>query len=143
MIIGPRIKELRKAKHLSQAELGKKVGLSQGVIADIENGRQQGSRKTLLLAHALEVGVREIDPGFPDNLPSLPEGRPALGLMTATVAFEAMIERPCPRYTEDVRRDLGQLFLQLALEPLDEGIDEKKMLEVMRERLRLAIRPYL
>lgn len=41
---GERIKELRKEKGLSQAQLSKKTGISRSVIGMVESGNQKGGR---------------------------------------------------------------------------------------------------
>jgi transcriptional regulator with XRE-family HTH domain len=56
MNVGARIREHRKAKGLSQVELGQKVGLSQKTITNYERGEREPSLDTLRdLAKALEV----------------------------------------------------------------------------------------
>ena len=52
---GERIKERRAELKISQAALAKRAGVSQGTIAQIESGRNQGSAKIIDLARALNV----------------------------------------------------------------------------------------
>lgn len=50
---GERVRLARKALKLTQAQLGKKAGLSQTTIGDIERGRNDGSKEIVPLAKAL------------------------------------------------------------------------------------------
>lgn len=59
------IKERRKELGMSQAELGKKVGLSQQHVQRIENGYEIGSDLIPLFSKALQVPIYEL---LPDNL---------------------------------------------------------------------------
>lgn len=53
--IGQRIREARKAKQMTQADLAKKVGLSQGAIGHLEAGRNDNSMHLVQIAAALGV----------------------------------------------------------------------------------------
>lgn len=55
---GGRLKAARKAKRMTQAELGQKAGLAQSMISEIEKGAYADSARTAQLAHVL--GVRAI-----------------------------------------------------------------------------------
>lgn len=66
--VGENIKRIRKAKGLTQKELGKKLGISQAEIAQRETGRRNPKIETVQkIADALQVPVSEIY-GW-DNLP--------------------------------------------------------------------------
>lgn len=57
--LGPVLRSLRKAKGWSQAELGRRVGLSQERISAIENRPEKVNLDTLLtLAMALDAELR-------------------------------------------------------------------------------------
>lgn len=86
MSIGHRIKEARSALGMSQAQLAKRVGVSQGTIGHIEAGRNDTSKHLVVIAAALGVraewlqtgrGQRAGDWPFPGVTPdawaSLPE----------------------------------------------------------------------
>lgn len=61
MSIGENIKKLRRAKRLTQAELGSKIGTTQKVIADYENGISKPPRDRLLaLAKFFSVPVETL-----------------------------------------------------------------------------------
>lgn len=61
LIIGKRIKQIRKSKKLSQAELAEKVGLSDGYMSYIETAAKCPSLEVLvLIANALGVTADEI-----------------------------------------------------------------------------------
>lgn len=58
MLIGERVKRLRKEKKLTQKALGEKVGISRSYLADIEGNRYNPSADTIkALATALSVDV--------------------------------------------------------------------------------------
>lgn len=53
-----RIKELRRQLNLSQEEFGKKIGVTRGVIANIENGRVEPKELTLsMISKTFSVDV--------------------------------------------------------------------------------------
>jgi len=55
-----RLRQLRRAREMSQAELGKRVGLQKTTIADIESGRTRPSlTKAELLAGVFGVTIDE------------------------------------------------------------------------------------
>lgn len=56
--IGDNIKQFRKDKGLSQKELGKKIGLSQQMIAQYESNKREPKLQTLIkIATALEIPI--------------------------------------------------------------------------------------
>jgi len=59
--LGGRIAERRKAQHLTQAQLGELVGVTQQQIASFEIGRRRIPVSTLpLLAKALDTSIEEL-----------------------------------------------------------------------------------
>src|ERR1700722_5134408 len=57
-LFGRRLKALRKANKLNQAELAEKVGIETKYLSNIETGRRSPSfEKTVALAKALEVSM--------------------------------------------------------------------------------------
>lgn len=59
--VGENIKRIRRAKGLTQKELGKKLGISQSEIAQRETGRRNPKIETVQkIANALQVPVSEI-----------------------------------------------------------------------------------
>ena len=63
--LGLRIKQLRKAKGLTQIDLAAKIGKDDRAIGRLENGRTNPTFKTLLeVAAGLEVSVSELMVGF-------------------------------------------------------------------------------
>jgi len=56
MVIGPRIRELREARNLSQGDIEKRTGLARCYTSRVENGRTVPSIETLeKYARALEI----------------------------------------------------------------------------------------
>lgn len=64
MTIAANIRKLRKKAKLSQAELGRRAGVAQQLISQIENGVNQDTKKLPEIAIALGCRVEEIDPDF-------------------------------------------------------------------------------
>lgn len=67
--LAPILRGFRKSKKITQAELGRRVGLSQKMISAIELRPERSSfEKILLLAHAMnvEIVLREKQPPNPD-----------------------------------------------------------------------------
>ncbi|MBA4416720.1 MAG: transcriptional regulator [Syntrophus sp. (in: bacteria)] len=73
--IGRAIREARKKRKVSQAELGKAVGMSRTTIGQIENGTVQeiGARKLIRLLESLELELRVRPGGKPPTLEELRE----------------------------------------------------------------------
>lgn len=58
MIFGKRIKDTRKAKSMTQAQLAEKTGFSQPTVADWEAGKKQPTAGAIIaLCKALEVSA--------------------------------------------------------------------------------------
>lgn len=61
MTTGQRIREARKSVNISQLELGERLGVSQAMIAQYENGTRNPKFETLQkIASALEIDVTEL-----------------------------------------------------------------------------------
>ena len=65
--IGSRIKAKRKEAGMSQAELGKRVGLTQSAIAMLESGRRQKTRELVEIARVLGVSPAYLSSGKVDE----------------------------------------------------------------------------
>ena len=63
MALGNRVKEIREAKKLSQAELAEKVGASQQAIGLLEQRNSKSSKFLVELANALEVSPEWLKTG--------------------------------------------------------------------------------
>lgn len=63
MSIGDRIKQVRTDRKMSQADLAKKVGVSQGTIGHIEAGRNDSSRYLVKIAAVLRVRAEWLQTG--------------------------------------------------------------------------------
>ncbi|OZI23602.1 hypothetical protein CAL26_09175 [Bordetella genomosp. 9] len=70
--IGDRIREARKSKGLTQGDLAKRVGLSQGTIGHIEAGRNEGSRYLVRIAAVLGVRPEWLETGRGETAPFWP-----------------------------------------------------------------------
>lgn len=92
-----RLYKIRKEAKLTQVDLAKRAGLTQGVIAQIESGRNEGSKHILVIAQSLNVNPdwlatgkgnrttsKKLHPLAQDILDSFDELPPAL----QTVALE-------------------------------------------------------
>lgn len=65
--LGERVKTTRISKKLSQSDLAKKIGISQGTIAHIENGRNKDTKHIFSIAKALNVSVEWLYYGDTSN----------------------------------------------------------------------------
>lgn len=63
MALGNRVKQIREAKKLSQAELAEKVGVSQQAIGLLEQRNSKSSKFLVELANALEVSPEWLKTG--------------------------------------------------------------------------------
>lgn len=69
ILLGRRIRDKRRAKHLTQAALANSVGMARAAIANIEIGRQRTSVTALArLAHALESSPGSLIPEMSEAL---------------------------------------------------------------------------
>jgi transcriptional regulator with XRE-family HTH domain len=65
VVFGKRIRELRRAKGLSQEELALKAGLDRTYISDVERGMRNISLENIeRLAQALELQIQELFQGL-------------------------------------------------------------------------------
>lgn len=65
MSIGEQIKKYRKEANLSQRQLGERLGISQQMIAQYENGKRIPKIETINnIAGALGMGIRKLYPEF-------------------------------------------------------------------------------
>jgi transcriptional regulator with XRE-family HTH domain len=129
VILGEKVKELRKAKGWSQTELAKAAGVKQPTIVSIERGRQRTSKYSIKLANALGVNVREIDPDYVFGpMPS------QLDADVAGLAYEVMLENLRPDLTPEGRQGSAIVFLDLAHTTLDADTDESRV-QQLRDRL--------
>ena len=69
MNVGEKIREIRKSKNLSQKQLGERLGVSQAMIAQYENGDRNPKFETLLkIADALGVYIGKLDDSWGTDL---------------------------------------------------------------------------
>jgi transcriptional regulator with XRE-family HTH domain len=81
MEIGPRLRELREQRHLSQDDIENKTGLLRCYVSRVENGHTIPSVETLeRYARALRIPLyRLFTDGQPVNMPKLPSIKAAWG----------------------------------------------------------------
>jgi transcriptional regulator with XRE-family HTH domain len=60
---GARIRTLRRARGWTQEELARATGVSRSAVAQWETGRAGFNAKIRVIAHALDVSLRELQPG--------------------------------------------------------------------------------
>lgn len=78
--IGRRVRELRKKQGLTLAELGDRVGLSQGQLSRLESGKQ-GFRSALLLRLAKALDVKPVYFFLEQEAERVEESPPPYGLL--------------------------------------------------------------
>lgn len=93
MMIGPRIESLMKAAGLSQTELARRVGVSQGTIAHLVSGRSRGSTHLHRIAAELRTTpafltgeTDDPDPGYEPTISLSSEDRELLELLQLMAA---------------------------------------------------------
>lgn len=66
--VGQQIRKFRKAKKLTQKELGLKIGVKHNTISSYENGTNEPDQDMIFaIAHALEVNINDFFPSFDDE----------------------------------------------------------------------------
>jgi transcriptional regulator with XRE-family HTH domain len=104
MIIGDRLRALRKEKKLSQGDIQKRTGLVRPYISRVENGHVVPSIETLeKFARALEVPMYQLfyDGEEPPKLPNLPKRKSSDETLWGSTGKEA-------RYLNKLRRLMGK-----------------------------------
>ena len=70
-IVGKRVKEVRKRKNLSQAQLAERADLSTQYVSQIETAKKQASLQSLVnISNALEISLDELLAGNQVNKPT-------------------------------------------------------------------------
>lgn len=69
MQIGDRIRDARKRMKLTQAQLAKKVGMSQGALSELETGASEGTTLIATFAAVLGVNALWLETGRGDRAP--------------------------------------------------------------------------
>jgi transcriptional regulator with XRE-family HTH domain len=94
MIIGPRLRELRERKQLSQGDIEKRTGLFRCYISRVENGHTVPAIKTLeKLARAMEVPLYQLfyHGEEPPRVPNLPKRKRADDIAWGTSGQDAKV----------------------------------------------------
>jgi transcriptional regulator with XRE-family HTH domain len=120
MVIGERLKELRKQKQISQGDVEKRTGLLRCYISRVENGHTVPAIETLeKLARAMEVPMYQLfyDGDEPPKLPNLPKRKSSDDIAWGSSGKDA--------------RYLGKLRLLLAKS--EEG--DRKLLLYMAQKM--------
>ena len=105
MVIGERLKELRKQEPISQGDVEKRTGLLRCYISRVENGHTVPAIETLeKLARAMEVPLYQLfyDGEEPPELPNLPKRKSADDIAWGSAGKDA-------RYLGRFRRLLGRI----------------------------------
>ncbi|SIT43731.1 hypothetical protein BN2476_350262 [Paraburkholderia piptadeniae] len=135
MKFGERLRQARKAAKLTQVELGRRVGLTQAAISDLESGNTAGTAQLLPLAKALGVapewllnttGPRVIVTTPEEDHASVRELLELLRRATSTgarVAFEA--ESKIPDITDGMTK-----LLQAVVDAYEAGLTDEEMLPI-------------
>jgi len=75
--LGERLKHSREALGISQAELARKAGMTQGSIGNLETGTRKSAKNILVIAHALGVDPMWLQYGTSQYKPPKAEEKPA------------------------------------------------------------------
>jgi transcriptional regulator with XRE-family HTH domain len=76
MTLGERLKQSREALGLSQAELARKAGMTQGSIGNLETGTRKSAKNILVIAQALGVDAMWLQYGAAQYKPPQAEEKP-------------------------------------------------------------------
>lgn len=132
MTLGKTIRDRRKARGWSQADLAKAVGISQPAVKKIEDGTTKDPRKLLDIARVLQIPIADIDPTFgsgvqvplttPEsrlvgerNLPVYAAAEGGKGAMVLSSDPVDYVRRPAP--LENVRDGYGIIIVSESMVP--------------------------
>lgn len=124
-MIGERIKSLRKAKNISQAELAKQLGVSAGNVGDWERGRAKpGLDALILLVEYFKISADYLLSGKENiNNPYIKEN-------TSNILLQPL---------NDTELELLNNFRQLNLNDQNETRDTiKQKLKISKEKLKIS-----
>lgn len=77
MTLGERLKQSREALGISQAELARKAGMTQGSIGNLETGTRKSAKNILVIAQVLGVDAMWLQYGATQYKPPKAEEKPA------------------------------------------------------------------
>lgn len=114
MTIGERVKKARMYARLSQAELGKRVGVTQQALGRLENNQADTTRALALIAVECKVSPRWLATGQGDMLDGS-QPTEAVALSSRELALIAN----CRASAEDDRAKLERMALAVAQKPAE------------------------
>ncbi|MDN7544786.1 helix-turn-helix domain-containing protein [Burkholderia cenocepacia] len=124
---GSRLRALREKHGWSQEDLAKAAKVSQSTIAQIEGGRNKGSRHILALAGALEVPPEWLQDGIP------------LRAVITKTELDGLTYRPPPESKAPERSRAAQDLMDAIALADERGMSEEAF-KALRETLRLLAR---
>jgi len=117
MLIGDRIRALRKPRNLSQGDIGKRTGLLRPYVSRVENGYTVPSIETLgKLARALEVPLYQLfcEGEEPPKLLHLPKRIAAEEIVWGSTRKEVRVVNRLLRFLSRMKDSDRTLLLQMA-----------------------------
>jgi transcriptional regulator with XRE-family HTH domain len=134
--IADRMKSVRQELGWNQAELAAQVGVSQSTIGNIESGQRKRPRELLSIAKALGVSAEWLETGKGGKSGSAPE-RPPLKLVVtdepqSVRAAVELLARVAAQQRPTLRKNLGNLLLDLVEHPEDAALIEQTITDIER-----------
>src|ERR1700761_9145172 len=106
VLVGSRIRLLRKRRKMSQAELGKAVGVTFQQIQKYENGKNRvGASRLHLIADVLKVPITELFDGASQPSGTFPT--------TKSLAFDAQALRVAEAFVKIADKELRSALVDL------------------------------
>lgn len=116
--LAERVKWARGQRKLSQAELGKRAGVSQGTIGNIESGERKKPRELVAIAGALQVNPQWLDKGRGEweAQPQSPTAQEPGAVFQAPTADEMVMLTNYRKLLDKDRRQFAEKIGELAEE---------------------------
>ena len=130
--IAERIKQIRTDRGMTQGQLADAVGVSQSSIGNIESGVRKRPRELLSIAQALGVSAEWLESGE-RGAPALHiVGRKADGDEISARILVIQLATLAARQRPTLRKNLGNLLVELVENPEDESLLEQTIADIER-----------
>ena len=123
LLVGPKIRQIRKSRHLTQADLASRIGVTQSDLSRMENGEYKVGLDTLFrILHVFELSMSH----FFEELPAEASEHAADETIAGAPFDDAPLSRDWAALPEDSRREVREFvaFKKMQVESRAGGCSE-------------------